>query len=121
MHDVEIGVLLLALFGIKHFLCDFLWQYPYMARDKGMYGGIGGLHHAGLHGISTFVVLVFIVPYIALWASFIDFIVHYHIDWSKQQLIRGLTPNDRKFWIYFGLDQCLHYLTYVGIIGWALH
>jgi len=35
---METVVILLALFGVKHFLADFLWQFPYMVRDKGHYG-----------------------------------------------------------------------------------
>jgi hypothetical protein len=56
----------------------------------------------------------------AVFPALFDSLAHYHIDWSKQQLNKGLTPVDRKFWIWFGLDQCLHYLTYVAIIGWIV-
>ena len=45
-----------------------------------------------------------------------DFIAHYHIDWVKQQLNRGLTTADRMWWVWLGADQAAHYLTYVGII-----
>lgn len=120
MTDISLVILLLALFGIKHFICDFLLQFSYMQKSKGIYGGAGGIHHAGIHGIFTFLILIFLVPHIAFWAALTDFVAHYHIDWAKQKLIRGLTIADRNFWILFGLDQCLHYLTYIGIIGWAL-
>lgn len=40
-------IILLALFGIKHFLADFLWQTPKMLSEKGTYGASGGLEHAG--------------------------------------------------------------------------
>jgi hypothetical protein len=110
--------ILLALFGIKHFVADFLMQYDYMLRDKGIYGAEGGLHHAGTHACLTFLILVFFChnanDIIAL--SLADFVLHYHIDYFKQQLNRGLTTADRKFWVWLGLDQALHYLTYVGII-----
>ena len=43
-------------------------------------------------------------------------LVHYHIDWIKQQLNRGYTTADRQFWFWLGADQAAHYLTYVGII-----
>lgn len=113
-------ILLLAAFGVKHFICDFLLQFNSMIRDKGTYGAKGGLYHAGLHGWFTFVVLIPFYPGIAIAAGFADFIAHYHIDWAKQQLSQNLTPSDRKFWVWLGLDQCLHYLTYVAIIGWAV-
>jgi hypothetical protein len=45
---------------IKHFICDFpLQAFPWIYRNKGTYGHIGGLTHALLHGIGTFTVLYF--------------------------------------------------------------
>jgi len=113
-------IILLAVFGIKHFICDFLLQFNHMIREKGTYGARGGLYHAGLHGWFTFMILLPFYPVIAIQAAVADLIAHYHIDWAKQKLSKGLSHLDRKFWIWFGLDQCLHYLTYVAIIGWAV-
>ena len=113
--------ILLTLFGIKHFIADFLMQYDYMLREKGIYGATGGAHHALVHASWTFLILVFfcsdVNTIIAL--SFADFVLHYHIDYFKQKLNKGLTTADRKFWIWLGLDQALHYLTYVGIISYV--
>ena len=120
MNEITLIVVLLALFGIKHFIADFLLQFDYMLSQKGIYGMPGGIHHAGIHGFLTFLVLLVTVPHICVWAGFVDMIAHYHIDWAKTNLSRGLSPKDRKFWIWFGADQGLHYLTYVGIIGWAV-
>jgi hypothetical protein len=115
---METIVILLVLFGVKHFLADFLWQYPYMVTDKGQYGAPGGLVHAGIHGILTFFVLIgFVRPEDAVTIALLDSAVHYHIDWAKTNLSRGLTIEDHRFWIWFGLDQTLHYLTYIAIIG----
>jgi len=115
---METVIILLALFGIKHFLADFLWQFPFMLRDKGIYGAFGGAHHALLHGILTFFVVIGFIPaQDAVIFGFVDTAVHYHIDWAKTNLSTGLTPADHKFWVWFGLDQALHYLTYVAIIG----
>jgi len=112
---------LLALFGIKHFIADFLMQYPYMIRDKGIYGAEGGLHHAVVHACWTFLILVpFITSAEQLIAlPLVDFVLHYHIDYFKQQFNRGLTTADRMFWVWLGADQALHYLTYVGIISYV--
>lgn len=116
---MSIVILLLALFGIKHFICDFVLQYPYMLAEKGIYGAKGGVHHAGFHAIGTLIVLLLcgitIIDSIVL--SLLDGIVHYHVDWVKQQLNKGLTYADNKFWIILGADQAMHYLTYVFIIG----
>jgi len=113
--------ILLALFGIKHFIADFLMQYDYMLREKGIYGAEGGLHHAMVHACLTFLILI---PFIHSPSDLIalplaDFVLHYHIDYFKQQFNRGLTTADRMFWVWLGLDQALHYLTYVGIISYV--
>jgi hypothetical protein len=114
--------ILLALFGIKHFIADFLMQYDYMLREKGIYGATGGVHHALVHASFTFLILVFFCnnANVILSLAFLDFVSHYHIDYFKQQLNRGLTPKDRNFWIWLGLDQALHYLTYIAIIAIVL-
>lgn len=111
-------IILLGLFGIKHFIADFVLQTNTMLKDKGIYGAPGGRDHASWHGILTFFVLVwFVNPYTAMLLALVDAIVHYHIDYIKTNLSNGSTPADRKFWILLGADQGLHYLTYVGIIG----
>lgn len=115
---METVVILLALFGIKHFLADFLWQFPYMTRDKGTYLADGGLHHSAIHGLGTWTVLMFFVhPGLAISLAVLDAVIHYHIDWAKTNLSHGLNANDHRFWVWFGLDQALHYLTYIAIIG----
>jgi hypothetical protein len=113
--------ILLALFGIKHFIADFLMQFDYMLREKGIYGATGGVHHAMVHACFTFLILVFFCrdADLIIALSLADFVLHYHIDYFKQHLNRGLTPADQKFWIWLGLDQALHYLTYVGIISYV--
>ena len=110
--------LLLSLFGIKHFIADFPLQFQYMVKEKGTYGAVGGLHHSMIHAVFTLFIITFAVDdaYLALLLALADGILHYHIDWAKQQLNRNLTIKDDRWWTLMGLDQCLHYLTYVGII-----
>jgi hypothetical protein len=94
-----------------------------MLAQKGTYGARGGLEHALIHALGTFVVLILalswdpFVHFLAVVLGLFDGVVHYHIDWLKQQLNRGLTTTDRMFWVWFGADQGLHYLTYIAIIG----
>lgn len=115
--------ILLALFGIKHFICDFVLQNNNMLKDKGTYMAPGGIRHAGIHALGTTVVLFLVFPwyieahFVAVILGLIDGLIHYHVDWAKTNLSKGLTPADRKFWIWFGADQALHYLTYIGIIA----
>ena len=111
--------LLLCLLGIKHFLADFVLQYEYMVKEKGIYGALGGVQHAGVHAIGTFIVLMMVMdtsPWV-MFLSLADGVIHYHVDWVKQQLNRSLTVKDDMWWALFGADQAAHYLTYIGIIA----
>lgn len=123
MNDIQLIVLLLALFGIKHFLCDFVFQYNYMLGDKGIYGAPGGRDHAATHALGTLIVLLIVLPWsmsshiAAIALAGLDGLIHYHIDWAKTNLSAKYTPKDKEFWVYLGADQGLHYLTYILIIG----
>jgi hypothetical protein len=116
-------IVLLALFGIKHFICDFLLQTDGMLKDKGTYGASGGIVHAAIHATGTVIILFVALPWTPLAhiaaavLALLDGIAHYHIDWAKTNLSKGLTPQDREFWLYLGADQGLHYLTYIGLIA----
>lgn len=124
MSEAQAVVLMLALFGVKHFIVDFPLQQPYQYLNKGTYGHPGGLLHAGLHALGTGIVLWLFAPldWIVLMMLF-DAVLHYHIDWAKMRLNSHfkLAPNtDEKFWWLLGFDQLLHWLTYCAIIGWTI-
>jgi hypothetical protein len=111
-------ILLLVLLFTKHYIVDFPLQKPYQWQNKGTYGHMGGILHAGLHGIGTLLILVFFTEFqLALFLAMTDAIVHYHIDWAKMNLNNkfGYTPADEEFWWLLGLDQLLHSLTYILI------
>jgi hypothetical protein len=48
-----------------------------------------------------------------------EFVLHYHVDWLKEQLTRrnGLTAQDRGFWLALGTDQLVHSLSYLLIVA----
>jgi hypothetical protein len=124
MAEIHSIILLLMLFGIKHFFCDFVLQNSKMLSEKGIYGKWGGIQHALTHAFGTGLILVLFFNNLTfifiLYMMMFDGFVHYHVDWIKQKLNRGLTTADQLFWVWFGLDQCLHYLTYIVIIGWVV-
>lgn len=124
MTEAQAVVLFLTFFGIKHFVVDFLLQRKYQYSNKGTYGHPGGILHAALHGLGTIAALwIFAdLPWILLMAIF-DMLVHYHVDWAKTNINShfGWAPNTHdEFWWLLGLDQLLHWLTYVIIIGWTI-
>lgn len=113
---------LLCLF-IKHFVCDFpLQAKPWMYRNKGTYGHLGGITHASIHSIGTLVALAPFLGRAAFIYAAVDALVHYHIDWAKMNFSRrhDLQPNNSEwFWILLGFDQLLHHLTYFAIVYYA--
>ncbi len=113
-----VGILILLF---KHLVFDFFLQTSYQYRNKGIYGHPGGLLHAGLHALGTTPVFLWIAPSKALAAAIIigEFVVHYHIDWTKDQVNRRLklAADDARFWWTLGVDQFLHDATYVAIVA----
>lgn len=108
--------------SIKHTIGDYFLQTPYQFANKGTYGHPGGLLHSGLQAALTIPVFAVIAPASILFAIGIlagEFIVHYHLDWSKEQLVKkyGLTQTDNWYWHLFGLDQLGHMLTYFAIVA----
>lgn len=125
MSEANLILVSLALLLIKHAVADFLLQTAYQRAHKGIYGALGGVTHSATHILLTAPVL-FLFPAItptrvaAILAG--EFIIHYHLDWMKDQAVkRGQwTSRDTPFWWALGLDQLIHGLTYVGIVWLSL-
>jgi hypothetical protein len=121
----ELALLILsavALLMAKHAVADFYLQTPYQYLNKGTYGHPGGLVHAGIHVLLTPLVYLVLVPGSLLIAGAIalgEFLLHYHIDWLKEQVVKrnGLTAGDPGFWHLLGTDQLIHGLTYLAIVA----
>jgi len=117
---------LVTLLMIKHFLGDFTpLQNHYMLANKGIYGHWGGISHAGVHTILSFVVLFMAsTGFTEIRLGFIfyicvgEFLIHYHMDWFKEFLIRvkKWRNTDYQYWLLFGADQLVHHLTYIAMI-----
>lgn len=112
-------LLLLSLFAVKHWLIDFVFQTAEEIKHKGTYLDYRGMMHSIKHGISTFILVKVAGLDVAEagMISSLDFLVHYHIDWAKMRLSNGLATTDHAFWVWLGLDQLLHTLTYLGIVA----
>ncbi len=120
---VYLVLLMLFAFQVKHFVCDWLYQPPYMWQNKGTWSHLGGILHSGFHAVGTAILLVcfggMYVPGIAT-ICFLEFLVHYHIDWAKMNINKrmGWGPlTHEQFWILTGFDQFLHQITYIGIVA----
>jgi hypothetical protein len=112
-------IAIFAVLQIKHFICDYPLQTMYQLRNKGTYLHPGGIIHSGLHALFTTSSFVLVPPGVALGFAIVigEFLIHYHIDWGKEQIIkrRGWVAAGREFWWAIGADQLLHHLTYVAI------
>lgn len=111
-------ILIFSLLFVKHFVVDFLLQRRYQYENKGVYGHPGGLIHAGLHGLGSWLCLTSFDPAAAVALACADAGIHYHIDWAKTTINqrRKWTPAHSQYWYLLGLDQFLHYMTYVGMV-----
>lgn len=113
-------IAVLAALQVKHFLFDFVLQRPYeFFRNKGIYGHPGGIVHAGLHAIGTIPALLIMPPTFAIGAAIVvvEFLVHYHIDWGKEQIDRRWKTSEANHFLLLGLDQLAHQMTYVAILA----
>ena len=119
--SLELSMLLWLI--TKHIIADYYLQFSWMFKYKAIYGHPGGLAHAGLHGIFTFIVFsAFVNPFVAFNLAMLDSVLHYHIDFVKSNVWKAkqLTPSDQLYWIVHGTDQFLHFLTYFLLIHIAV-
>jgi hypothetical protein len=95
-------------------------QTPRMMHEKGTYGAAHGVYHSLIHAAGTLIAFIWLHPIIGLVTAFFDFLLHYHIDWTKSNINKkyNYTQDNPKFWIWFGLDQLAHQFTYIVLIWW---
>jgi hypothetical protein len=112
--------IILALLFIKHWYIDFVNQTMEEIVGKGIYGNFAGVMHSAKHGIGTAVIICLATGQInlGLMLGFLDFVLHYHIDWAKININKrwNYTPADHQFWTWLGADQLAHSLTYLFIV-----
>jgi len=116
--------ILLALLFIKHWYIDFVNQSTEEVAGKGIYGNAHGVMHSIKHGLATFAIF-FAFTYefeYSIIIGFIDFVLHYHIDWAKMNINRrwNYTVQDKQFWAWLGADQLAHSLTYLFLVWIAI-
>lgn len=115
----SIFIVLAALF-VKHWYIDFVNQSMEEINGKGIYGNAYGIMHSLKHGIATFGIMWYFLSHwpLAIIIGFIDFVIHYHIDWAKQNINKhwNYTPENPKFWYWFGADQLAHTITYLLLV-----
>lgn len=108
---------------VKHLLADYFLQTKDMIESRRFYGHRGGIAHVAIHGTGSLFVFALFggLSGLVAWIVLVEVVVHYHIDWSKDNIVvrLGITPEDRSYWIAAGTDQALHQATYlVMALAW---
>lgn len=114
-------LVLMCLFQLKHMLADYFLQTRTMLDGRDRYAHLGRFQHAGVHAIGSFIAFFLVgasLPFIVV-IVLMEWVVHFHIDWWKGRHTSGqkLTPKDAAYWRASGVDQALHQLTYVAMLG----
>ena len=110
--------LLIILFQIKHFICDYPLQGRYMlGKFKETGWELPLAAHAAVHFIGTFLIAVLFGFWIAIAVATLDFVVHFVVDKVKVEASRKTNHSEPQFWWYLGLDQMEHHLTHYLIIA----
>ena len=126
LSDAESVLLIVFYLNAKHIIADFFLQNAYQIMNKGRYGHPGGLLHAAIHAVLSAPVLI-MLPEAAFAAGVVllvaEFVVHYHVDWSKELFgyILDIAPNSAAHWRAFGMDQLAHLWTYVAMTWLLVH
>lgn len=113
--------LLLVIFQLKHFICDYPLQNAYMLGKMKLTGWkLPLLAHASVHAIGTFlIVYVFLNEVLfALILAIADLVIHFIVDRLKASPNLGgrFKPDQPYFWWALGADQMIHHLTHYAII-----
>ncbi len=108
----------MTLLLVKHFVVDWLLQTEDEVKHKGTYLHPVGIQHSAKHAVATLLAFLPFLPDEAIVSGLIDGVLHYHIDWLKQNLARTLklSPTNKEFWVLIGIDQLFHQLTYLALV-----
>ncbi len=140
--------LLLVVYQLKHFFCDYPLQTPYMLGKfkSGNDWILPLMAHAGVHALATFLIAVFFGFKLALALAAFDFVAHFAMDRIKASpnmlgrykalsgkeyveiMVSSMdkSENDKRlkdnvrFWWALGLDQGVHHLTHYVIIAFLV-
>jgi hypothetical protein len=121
--NVELLLVLLIFFQVKHFIADFILQNVWMLQKaRPSWDFVLPLSiHCGVHALMTLAAALYLMPH-AWWLAVLDFVVHFTMDRIKagpHYLGRFTDVRGKAFWVCFGFDQMVHHLTHL-YIAWYL-
>ena len=111
--------LLLIVFQLKHFICDYPLQGTYMLGKLRATNWVLQLAaHAAVHATATFLIAIWFSLHLAIILAITDFILHFTIDRLKASPNYGgrFKPDQPYFWWALGADQMAHHFTHYAFI-----
>ena len=100
---------------VKHVIVDLGLQSYLQNQNKYPYIGSGHMHYIQ-HGVATGLVSLFFIPELAIFVGMLDYLLHWHIDFSKHRFNAFFKIQSRtKVWWWINVvDQILHFTTYLA-------
>ena len=111
--------LLLIVFQLKHFICDYPLQGTYMLGQLRAPNWVLPLApHAAVHAPATFLIAMWFSLHLEIILAITDFILLFTIDRLKASPNYGgrFKPDQPYFWWALGADQMAHHLTHYAFI-----
>lgn len=121
--DIVVSIfLLLGIFQIKHFVCDYPLQNAYMLGKFKESGWVKPLlAHTSIHALATFLIAIAFTQmfFLSLSLALFDLVVHTTMDRIKASptMLGRYDIKDKRFWWSLGFDQSVHHLTHYAIIA----
>lgn len=117
--NLELFILLLVIYQLKHFLCDFIFQNVWMLQKSrpGWDFVLPLSIHCAIHALCTLIIVLYYNPSV-WWLAVLDFVLHFVMDRIKagpKYLGRFHDMKAKSFWISFGFDQMFHHLVHIYI------
>jgi len=121
---IEQIFILLIVFQVKHFLCDYPLQTEFMLGKSKVDDWVHPLTlHCLTHATGTLLVISVFTDFDSAYICFIiDYWFHFAMDRVKAapHLLGRFKPDNKYFWWALGGDQAWHHLTHYLIIYLAL-
>lgn len=123
--ELIVGMAVLVVFQLKHFVADYPLQTPYMLAKFQELGWVKPLAaHCLVHAVLTGGILLILAIPLWLIVSLMafDFTVHFVMDRIKAspKMLGRYNVTEKKFWWSLGFDQMIHHITHYVIIYFVL-
>lgn len=118
--ELTIIFVLMLIYQVKHYVCDYKLQNTYMLGKMCRDGWELPLAaHCAVHAVGTFVIAIFCTGSIgfSICMALFDFATHFVVDKIKVEASRELDPKtSAEFWLNLGLDQMAHHVVHIVIV-----